>query len=270
MKALLAGIAWLLISLTGLAQDQLLQRNGKVLSGKIISINPLEVTFRPDSGYAKNMLLTEIRALKHQSGYCDLVNRRGEIKRCWRPTVQLREKYHEHQSLDYRVNYFHLGVGNFFFRSFSLSYERLLDQGKLGIKIPIMVNFRDVYSFDNDYAYAEDKRAFSYGVDLNFYPGRQGFIRFFTGMGVRFGEYEYSRNYRSGNNEYKTENGTTPFQALLFNNGLMIRPFTWLAVNAVVGLGVSHINNLERDEYGNVRSVNRIFIDPQLNLTIGL
>ena len=267
----------LLTNLWVIAQDKVLKRDGSLLTGKVLTISPTEVVVKQDSTTTITYPLTDIRYIKHQVGYLDGVGRSGLVHRSWSPRCELRAREFSLNRLTarihpYRANYFHICVGNILFSQFSLAYERLFDGGKIGLKIPIKVGFR---SIDDDFptsTYSDEKVATSFGIDVNFYPGRQGFVRFFTGLGVRAGDYLYYQSKyeeNSTNSGYVGQEYTARFKGLVMNNGLMIRPFTWLAVNAVLGVGVISIKDNSNSNNGNYSKA-ILFADPQLNLTIGL
>ena len=74
------------------------------------------------------------------------------------------------------VNYGELMVGRI-----GLSYTRIFDSKKIGIKIPISLNY-----MNNNHYYGNSIKYFT-GLDLNFYPYGQRKLTYCAGLGVRAG-----------------------------------------------------------------------------------
>ncbi len=256
------------------AQDKIQTRTGEIFSGKILQMDAFQLRLLRVSGSDTTISLTDLHYVIHQTGFRDRIGHNGSIHRRFAPGFEFQKL----REIKYRSNYFHIGIGNMFAGELSMGYERLFDNGKIGLKLPLKFN---VFPLQYGYYDTDMELLDSYGLDINFYPGRQGTFRFFAGMGFRTGSYVLGYNEREastqnrvfangyGNNYHEYE---ANFRAVMLNTGVFFRPLTWLGVNAVVGLGAARISAVSDEEAPEeYRKPQRTFLpDLQLNLTIGL
>lgn len=260
-------IAALLLAGKAYSQDRVQTRSGQMIQGKILSMDQVEMRLRNQGNQDTTISNLDVSYVKHQNGMRDRISLNGIVHRRFAPKFQ----FPSDEPKFYRKNYFHIGVGNLLFGQLSMGFERIIDGGKIGIKLPVKFYFVDDYGMDNQNVLD------SYGLDINFYPGRQGTFRFFTGLGFRTGAY--GRQYEEGgySDWYGYHHGAskqveTTYRAMMLNAGIFIRPFTWLGFNVVAGLGAGRIKGIEQDgppdEYR--QSERFVMPDLQVNLTIGI
>jgi hypothetical protein len=125
---------------------------------------------------------------------------------------------------------------------FTLSYERILASGTMGIKIPVGIG----YAYNADYYTNRDqwvKNKFYSGIGINFYPTGQGKWRYFVGPNIRVGYgklvssyggyYDDHGNWIEG--EVTNEGIYTKF---FMDNGVIFTPVKNFSVEAVAGVGI--------------------------------
>ena len=112
--------------------------------------------------------------------------------------------------------------------NFTMSYERILNNGKIGIQIPVSFGYATHTNVSNDFVINK----FYSGLYLNFYPTGQGKVRYFLGPGIRVG---------SGHDNHDNKNNSDSFYGkLLINNGVIFSPIQQLSLAAVLSLGIRY------------------------------
>ena len=127
--------------------------------------------------------------------------------------------------------------------NFTLSYERILKSGKVGIQIPLSIGYSGDYQELGDF-----QNRFYTGIYVNFYPTGQGQWRYFLGPGLRFGTgvYEYYHDYDHYNNYYGEED--VFYFKFHINNGVIFSPIPNLSLAASLSLGIRYIDSKNTDE----------------------
>ncbi len=157
-------------------------------------------------------------------------------------------------SEDYTKNILNYHVLDVFYGDVTLSYERIIAKGIVGIHIP--AGFGYAYNFD--YFDANEnwvKNLFFSGVGVNFYPGGQGKWRYFVGPKVLIGYgkqtywgYVYDEN---GNwlydEEYDNEGVYTKY---MVDNGIRFTPVKNFSIAAILSVGIRYFP--DADYYSNV------------------
>jgi len=109
-----------------------------------------------------------------------------------------------------------------------MSYERILNNGKVGIQIPVSFGYAPHNNVSNDFVINK----FYTGLYFNFYPTGQGKVRYFLGPGIRVG---------SGHDNHDNNNNSDSFYGkLLINNGVVFSPIQQLSLAAVLSLGIRY------------------------------
>jgi len=127
--------------------------------------------------------------------------------------------------------------------NFTLSYERIFNNGKMGVQIPLSIGY------SGDYQELGDFRNYFYtGVNFNIYPTGQGQWRYFLGPGVRFGsgEYENYDDYYDHGYGYHTED--LFYLKFHINNGIIFTPVPALSLAASLSLGIRYVDSKYSDE----------------------
>ncbi len=141
--------------------------------------------------------------------------------------------------------------------NFTLSYERLLNSGKVGLKFPVRIGVRERYN-GSDLSY-------SGGIDLNFYPTGQGRFKYYVGPAFEIGNarnFNYDFNY-IGVNPPRVINDYL-FVAGYVNNGAVFQVTEQFSLGTALGIGLrtrdnSYFNQGRIESYGNYPELNARF-----------
>jgi hypothetical protein len=125
---------------------------------------------------------------------------------------------------------------------FTISYERILASGTLGVKIPVGIG----YAYNSDYNNNREewvRNKFYSGIGINFYPTGQGKWRYFVGPNIRVGYgkmIDYSSGYYDeyGNWVYGETDVEGIYTKFYMDNGVIFTPVKNFSVEAVGGVGI--------------------------------
>ncbi|MDP2722234.1 MAG: hypothetical protein Q8O72_05725 [Bacteroidales bacterium] len=137
---------------------------------------------------------------------------------------------------------------DFAINNFTLSYERILGDGKLSLQFPISFGYGDEPAkvlFPTPFGDEFNSRfanKFSAGVKFNIYPTRQGKVRYFFGPSLIFGNGDYSTDSYYA---YQPKLINTGFLAFLVNNGIMITPIEHFSLALIGSIGARHFFSVE-------------------------
>lgn len=141
-------------------------------------------------------------------------------------------------------------VLDFAINSFTLSYERILKNGKFSLQIPISFGYGDSPAdimlpppFDSEIETYFANR-FSTGLNFNIYPTQQGTVRYFFGPSILFGTGKHFEQY-DYYNEHQTPSVSTGYISFIVNNGLMVTPISHLSLALVGSIGARQFFNVE-------------------------
>lgn len=154
--------------------------------------------------------------------------------------------------LDLGENLFAFHFLDFIVNSFTVSYERIIADGKYGIQIPVSFGYSDetttIYfpvPFEPDYTNKLVNKFYT-GVSFNVYPTGQGTIKYFLGPAVRFGNglyYENADDY----GEHKQDHISTGYIKFLISNGVVLTIANTLSISAVGSIGIQHMYKADTD-----------------------
>ncbi|MCD4788720.1 MAG: hypothetical protein K8R37_01875 [Bacteroidales bacterium] len=121
------------------------------------------------------------------------------------------------------------------YNDFSLSYERITKNGKLGVKIPFAIG----YNTDNLYGPRDYMNIAYTGVGFNIYPIGHHTVSYFMGPELHIGigksdTYNYYNYYPSRQTEEFL------YGRLIINNGVSYNPIPNFRVATVLGLGIRY------------------------------
>ncbi len=140
------------------------------------------------------------------------------------------------QRYRFKKNFFTYHLGDLIINNFTVSYERLVKNGTIGLQIPLSFgygNWQELGNFKNN---------FYSGVTVNFYPLGQGTWRYLLGPSLRFGSGNYEYYYYDTETDIYVD-GTARnkfYGKLLINNGVMFTPIESLSITTVVSLGIRY------------------------------
>ncbi len=217
-------------------QDVIVLTNRAKLDAKEIVIKSKTVfyqNFDDDSGQVLSMLLSKIEYIQFANGEklfpADLGNRTKTT-----------------EALGFNLINFH--VLDFATSNFTMSYERVLSDGKFSLQLPISFGYGDSNTdlllpppFDSEFELNFANR-FTTGLSLNIFPTRQGRVRYFFGPSIMGGSGIYSEGgyYDSYYGYYIEEEINTGYISFMVNNGLIISPLSHFSISLVASLGARH------------------------------
>lgn len=222
-------------------QDVIVLTNRAKLDAKEIVIKDKTVlyqNFDDDSGKVLSMLLSKIEYIQYTNG-----------ERLFPDDLIGRTKNSE--NLGFNLINFH--VLDFATSNFTMSYERVLSDGKFSLQLPISFGYGDPNSdlllpppFDSEFELNFANR-FTTGLCFNIFPTRQGRVRYFFGPSILGGSGIYSNGgyYDSYYGYYIEEEINTGYIAFMVNNGLIISPLAHFSISLVGSLGARHFFDVE-------------------------
>lgn len=144
---------------------------------------------------------------------------------------------------DYNKNLMTFHLFDLIVNQFTLSYERIISNGKIGIQIPVSLGFSD--SDRNGFDDVQNK--YYTGVNLNFYPTGQGRVRYCLGPGFQIGTATYDDTYYNSSQYVENHLETTVFRFLI-NNALIISPVKDMSLAIVGSIGVRYLDQSSEDK----------------------
>jgi len=140
-----------------------------------------------------------------------------------------------------KYNLFSYHLADLLINNLTVSFERILPGGKIGLQIPLSIGYSGDYQELGDF-----QNKFYSGLYVNFYPTGQGQWRYFTGPGIRLGSgrYEYYDNY---SHNYNITEDVFYFKFHV-NNGVIFSPIPELSLAASLSLGIRYIDSKHTDE----------------------
>lgn len=152
---------------------------------------------------------------------------------------------------DYNPNFMTFHLLDMVVNNFTLSYERIISKGKIGIQIPLSFGYDDDLS-----GYDDVNNKFYTGVTLNFYPTGQGKVRYFLGPSIQVGQGFYDNNYYDQQvGHYVDDNLDTFVFRLLINNGIMFTPIDALSIKLVGSIGIRYTDKLRYPDDDDIKTV---------------
>ena len=147
---------------------------------------------------------------------------------------------------NFNRNIFSYHLFDLVFNDFTISYERILESGQIGLKFPLSFGYNDNYTF-------ELKNIFYTGIGLNFYPTGQGKWKYFMGPNLRLGYgkedgyyYYYDEWGNYVDDEY--EENETFYLKFFIDNGVMFMPVPNFSISAIGSLGIRFLPDPEFSE----------------------
>lgn len=137
-------------------------------------------------------------------------------------------------------------------RQLGIAYEYLFKKNKVGIKVPFCISLFDVTkNYDDNNVYStypnDNKRFFSTGIDINYYPRNLGRIRYLVGIGLQYAQYYYEESYYTANPygpvfsyTYHNPKVTGYHYSFVINNGLFLRLNKHFIMTGSTGVGLQY------------------------------
>ena len=211
----------LFISLKILAQDKVFLRDGKVISCKIVAISENTISYKDTVINApiitlskKDVLLTE-----YKTGEIYMFSNEEKILKVENEVIENREQRKERKMKEWKEqetllsnNILGFYIPELILGRFTVSYERLLANKSVGIKIPLSLTYNpfgalssmsssnsssvnstssstNTNSSNNNNVYEQDKRGVGFitGIDVNYYHDIKPSLKYYFGPRLRYG-----------------------------------------------------------------------------------
>tara|TARA_R110001592_G_scaffold237306_6_gene496237 strand:+ start:50176 stop:50916 length:741 start_codon:yes stop_codon:yes gene_type:complete len=218
MKKILILIA--LIPTLAVAQDKIVMTDGNVKQGNITSENGKYVRYVDSNNQTLSIKKDYIKEIQYESA-----KKRNDL--AIKSSTQ-------NGSLGYNILSY-----NFFglvYKNIGFSYERILKNGNIGIKLPVSFSLGD---FE---AYTDRGHVFQTGLDINIYPLGQGELQYFLGPSLRFGEMISQSDgsyYDAQTQQYINEDPKeSSYIGFMFNNGVLWQPTSNFSLSSNAGIGL--------------------------------
>ena len=238
MKYLFFAFTFLIVSISN-AQDKLTLKTDEVIQAKIIRITKSKITYKKHSNVAGPEYEVDKKTVKN------IEFENGDV-----------ERFVNSNSLPFEVkkSIISFNYGDFLADRFSFSYERLFNDGKLGIKIPFGVTYQ------NPGDYSNNRMLYYSGLDLNFYPLGQRRLTYSVGFGSRIGVvndyyYPYYDPYFDYYYYYPTIKKRLA-AGFYMNNGLTLHILENMSISGMFGLGLRDIEGPNWAQFSAVGELN--------------
>lgn len=235
MKILLSFLVLFICITTKLsAQDIITLKNNYTIDAKNIVVTPKEVRYQDYYDNSAEMLVlqkSKVSSILYENG----------------STVNLYNiQKTTHADVGNNLLTFHFL--DFVINNFTISYERIIANGKYGIQIPFSFGYSDETTTvplppptSSDYTNYLVNRFYT-GIKFNIYPTGQGKVKYFLGPEIRFGTGLLNQDYYNYNNPYTTNTGYIKF---FINNGVVFTFANSLSISAVGSIGIQHMYKID-------------------------
>lgn len=124
------------------------------------------------------------------------------------------------------------------------AYEHISKDNIIGIKIPISVAFIDAAKANLQGAYlyrTDNKRYYTVGIDVNFYPFKLGKFRYLVGFGIQHAQFAYQHyyyDYSTHLSSFTNEKGN--HYSFVINNGFFSQLSKHIVMSGSTGVGLQY------------------------------
>jgi len=223
--------------LNSYSQDVIYKKDGSKEEAKITLVGDKNIQYKKFSnleGPVYTMPKSDIVLITYENGQYELMQ----------PEHETGKSSKQELSANFTKNMLGYHLFDVVYGDFTISYERILSSGTVGISIPIGFG----YAYNTDYFGNSGewvKNLFYSGVGVNFYPTGQGKWRYFLGPEVRigYGKTTYWQSVWDDNGNYISDyqvDDEGVYTKFFVNNGVMFTPVRNLSVSAIVGMGVRY------------------------------
>lgn len=147
----------------------------------------------------------------------------------------------------YNNNLIRYHLLNLIVNEFTISYERILPSGKVGIQIPFTLGYdKDPVNVDiptpSDFISHTNSLVtkFESGVSVNVYPVGQGIIKYYFGPGLRYGQGYWYEDVDDYNWNETPESISSNYFKFYISNGLIITPVSSFSLALSGYIGIQH------------------------------
>jgi len=263
MKKVVLSLILFLFALgfSSFSQDIMYLKDGSKEEAKVLEITSQDISYKKSSNpegptYVINR--EEVVLITFANGEYELI---GTVA-----TVRMEKTPKEKPfTKDFARNIFAFHLFDVVFGDIAFSYERILADGRIGLKFPVAFGF---YGYHPENTPFDFNNLFYSGMGINFYPGGQGKVRYFVGPNLRMGvgrSADYYYYYDEWGNYYYDEyyEKNSFYMKYLVDNGIMIMPTRNLSISAILSLGIRFVANPGQYD-------NRVQPDAQFAINLGL
>ncbi len=238
MKTLFVILAAIIVTSTQLfSQDIITLEDNYTIDAKNIVVTPDEVkyqNFYDNSGEILILQKSKVASILYQNG--------SKVK-IYEPAIIVTQT-----SMSENLITFHFL--DFVISNFTISYERIIADGKYGIQIPFSFGYSDKPTtipvplpWDSEYTNSLANQFYT-GITFNIYPSGQGKVKYFLGPALQFGSGKYYENWNSYNSSpnYSINTGYVKF---LVNNGIVFTFANSLSITAIGSIGIQHMYKVD-------------------------
>lgn len=239
------------------AQDQILLTNGNELNVKIVEVLEKTVSYKiydKPEGPLYIINKTEIATIIYENGQTEIYNNLVKKTESEKPEIPAGTQ-------KFRKNIFLMHVLDFTWLDYTISYERISNDGKFGFQVPVCIGLSqngdgpDFGPFHN---------VFYSGLGLKYYPLGQKTVSYFFGPSVKIGMGE-EMNWGFMNEQLDK----AYFVKIHFNNGIMISPAGGFTFSAIGGIGVRGFDIYENKSGSNYDGIRGITPSGYVSIMLG-
>jgi hypothetical protein len=230
--SLLLFILLFAFAFTSFSQDILYKADGTKEQVKITMVTDKEIQYKkftnPD-GPVYSVPKKDVLMITYENGDFEMINK---------STVSDKNAAKVELAENFAPNLLTFNLFDVIYYDFTISYERILSSGTIGIQIPVGIGYA-YFSDINNNSSDRVKNKFYSGVGINFYPTGQGKWRYFVGPNIRVGYGKLSDWQYDGNGDYYETNVEEGIYTKFYmDNGVIFTPIKNFSVAAVAGVGV--------------------------------
>jgi len=238
MKTFIILIATVLFTYSNLlSQDIITLKNNYTIDAKNIVVTPDEINyenFYDDSGKILVLQKSKVVSILYQNG--------SKVK-MYQPSITVTQS-----TMGENLITFHFL--DFAISNFTVSYERIIEDGKYGIQIPFSFGYSNKPTtipvplpWDSEYTNSLVNQFYT-GITFNIYPSGQGKVKYFLGPALRFGSGKYYENWSSYNSS-PNSSINTGYVKFLVNNGIVFTFANSLSITAIGSIGIQHMYKVD-------------------------
>lgn len=178
----------------------------------------------------------------------DFVIKKTAVSRIIFKNGQQKQFIEEKRIIPFNRNIISYHLFDIIYHDFTISYENILGNGKVGFKVPLALGFNFENGNNGPYQY---KNIVYTGLGVNVYVTGQHIASYFMGPEIQLG-YGKDEIYYYDNINY-TEDYKEPeffYGRLFINNGISVSPVPSMRITAVLGIGVRYFDLPDSDDSG--------------------
>ncbi len=237
------------ISISALAQDKIQKKQGEIINVKVVEVTEDYVGYRlpnDPSGPVYKLRKDAITKITYESGLVESFGGMTSPATTVQPVTDPMSGTEIYMSTNFGKNILNFDFISILYNEVGLSYERVLDNGFVGFKLPFIAGMGGGESS----MIRQVANTFQTGLDVNLYPTGQGPAKYFIGPGLRFGKaYDYLNvspyYYEPTTGQYVDVETRLNYNLLAFqvNNGIVFQPTGHFNISLIMGIGIRKLSD---------------------------